>query len=379
MKKEQFLYQQVYHELKNKILNGELGEGLCLPLAGELAKEYSMSTITINHALDALKKEGYISRVKGKGSFVQYPVEESQKAKEEELQEDHPLAEDGMSERIDQKMLGEKMIGVVLEHVSSCFGLDMMYAMDNVAQQAGYRLYVRFSYGKREKETEEIEFLKELGVCGIIVMPCHGLYYNTDILKLVIEDFPVVVIDKKMEGIPVSSVRTDSHLAMRELVDYLIKKGKRKIGFITVEENDTSSIRERRRGFWDAIDGAGLSHMPECTLKNPEKQDIFSDDFNFNHRDKMELYLTKNKELDAVICAEYGITRCLKERGSQEGIEICCIDEDYQSPGGPHFTHIRQDERSIAAKAIQILLKQVEKDSSYVQGDYLVPGHFKKV
>ena len=33
-------------------------------------------------------------------------------------------------------------------------------------------------------------------------MPCHGLYYNTAILKLVIEEFPMVLIDKKMEGIP---------------------------------------------------------------------------------------------------------------------------------------------------------------------------------
>lgn len=39
-------------------------------------------------------------------------------------------------------------------------------------------------------------------------MPCHGKYYNTGILKRVIEHFPMVLIDKQVEGIQVSSVRT---------------------------------------------------------------------------------------------------------------------------------------------------------------------------
>lgn len=52
-------------------------------------------------------------------------------------------------------------------------------------------------------------------------MPCHGKYYNTGILKQVIEHFPMVLIDKQMEAIPVSSVRTDNYAAMKALVDYL--------------------------------------------------------------------------------------------------------------------------------------------------------------
>lgn len=52
-------------------------------------------------------------------------------------------------------------------------------------------------------------------------MPCHGKYYNTGILKRVIEHFPMVLIDKQVEGIQVSSVRTDNYAAMKALVDYL--------------------------------------------------------------------------------------------------------------------------------------------------------------
>ena len=258
-----------------------------------------MSTITITNALNALKGDGYLNRIKGKGSFIQLPVKSTGTI----ISGFDAAAEPYVSPDRD------KMLGLVLEHVSSCFGLDMMYAMDAMAAEAGYKLCVRFSYGEREKETEEIEFLKELGVSGIIVMPCHGIYYNTAILKLVVEEFPMILIDKKMEGIPVPSVRTDNHLAMKELVDYLVHKGNKKIGFITFSENGTSSIKDRRKGFREAIKAAGVENMEECCLEGAEKINIYSDDIDIGLSEKIEQYLDDNKDLDAVICAEYGIAR----------------------------------------------------------------------
>ncbi len=371
MKKEQFLYEKIYSDIKNRILSGALKEGTCLPQIGELAADFGVSTITVTNALNALRDEGYLNRIKGKGSFVRLPDDSFKSGPDEEAESGKP-GETG----------GERMLGLVLEHISSCFGLDMMYAADELAAKAGYKLCVRFSYGIREKETEEIEFLKNLGVSGIIVMPCHGLYYNTEILKLVIEGFPMVLIDKNMEGIPVPSVRTDNHLAMTQLVDYLVGKGKKKIGFITFSENGTSSIKDRRMGFRDAVKRAGAQRMEECCLEGAEKINIYSEDFNEDHRDMIESYLRDNRELEAVICAEYGIARCLGKQRDQKDrgkITVCCIDEDYLSPGGPHFTHIKQNEKKIAFEAIRILLKQVEKDPGYEQMDCLVPGIFREV
>lgn len=380
MKKEQFLYEKIYSDIKNRILTGELKEGTCLPQIGELAADFSVSTITVTNALNALRDEGYLNRIKGKGSFVQLPEESFRDSRDLE----RLFLRDGGAASVKHgETGGDRMLGLVLEHISSCFGLDMMYAADELAAKAGYKLCVRFSYGIREKETEEIEFLKNLGVCGIIVMPCHGLYYNTEILKLVIEGFPMVLIDKNMEGIPVPSVRTDNHLAMTELVDYLVGKGKKKIGFITFSENGTSSIKDRKKGFRDAVKRAGAQRMAECCLEGAEKINIYSEDFNEDHRDMIEAYLRDNRELEAVICAEYGIARCLGKQKEQEGrekITVCCIDEDYLSPGGPHFTHIKQNEKKIAFEAIRILLKQVEKNApGYEQMDCLVPGIFREV
>ncbi|WP_230399496.1 LacI family DNA-binding transcriptional regulator [Novisyntrophococcus fermenticellae] len=366
MKKDQFLYKQVQQDIKNKIQVGELKDGVCLPSGIELAEEYGVSTITITSALNALKEEGYLVRIKGKGSFIRVPADE-----EKDIPENSALQTVSSGR--------EPVIGLVLEHVSSCFGLDMLYAFDCCACEAGYRLYVRFSYGDRKKESDEINYLKSLEVCGIIVMPCHGTYYNTEILKLVIEQYPVVLIDKQMEGIPVSSVRTDNHLAMKQLVDYLVDMGRKRIGFITAWENGTSSLRERRKGFWNAIEGAGLPQMPECDLEEGPDLGIFSDEFNTDWAHEIAEYLRQNPDLDAVVCAEYGVARCLGSSGEEmekKGILVCCMDEDYLSPGNSHFTHIRQNERKIASEAMGLLLQQIRQEADYKQGDYLVPGIF---
>ena len=52
----------------------------------------------------------------------------------------------------------------------------------------------------------------------MIIMPCHGKNYSPAILQLYLDDFPVVLIDKKMKGIPVPSVRTDNKAATAALV-----------------------------------------------------------------------------------------------------------------------------------------------------------------
>ena len=45
-------------------------------------------------------------------------------------------------------------------------------------------------------------------------------------------DFPVVLVDKKMEGIAVASVRTNGEEAMQQLVHYLAERGRKQIALV---------------------------------------------------------------------------------------------------------------------------------------------------
>lgn len=64
------IYEQIAKQIKNIIMRGELNEGDMLPSIRNLAKELEISVITAKRAYNELERDGYISSVPGKGSFV---------------------------------------------------------------------------------------------------------------------------------------------------------------------------------------------------------------------------------------------------------------------------------------------------------------------
>ncbi|KYG29511.1 GntR family transcriptional regulator [Alkalihalobacillus trypoxylicola] len=64
------IYEQISHQIKNKILTGSLVEGAALPSMRQLAKELQISVITTKRAYEELEKLGFIYSIVGKGSFV---------------------------------------------------------------------------------------------------------------------------------------------------------------------------------------------------------------------------------------------------------------------------------------------------------------------
>lgn len=64
------IYEQIYAQIKNAILSGELSPGELLPSIRALAKDLRISVITTKRAYDELEKSGYLYTVAGKGCYV---------------------------------------------------------------------------------------------------------------------------------------------------------------------------------------------------------------------------------------------------------------------------------------------------------------------
>ncbi len=64
------LYEQIYEQIKNMILEGTLKAGESLPTIRQLAKDLRISVITTSRSYSDLERDGYIYSVVGKGSFV---------------------------------------------------------------------------------------------------------------------------------------------------------------------------------------------------------------------------------------------------------------------------------------------------------------------
>jgi GntR family transcriptional regulator len=67
------LYHQIRTQLRDKIVEGEIGPGERLPNEVELAEELGVSRATVRRAIQSLVSEGLVSRRAGLGTFVGPP------------------------------------------------------------------------------------------------------------------------------------------------------------------------------------------------------------------------------------------------------------------------------------------------------------------
>lgn len=104
------IYEQIKQQIKQSILKGEFSEGDALPSIRQLAKDLHISVITTKRAYDELEREGFITSVVGKGSFV--AGQNSDLLREKRL-----------------KMIEEKLAEVVSESHMLGIGLDELKEM----------------------------------------------------------------------------------------------------------------------------------------------------------------------------------------------------------------------------------------------------------
>ncbi|ASA22138.1 trehalose operon repressor [Paenibacillus donghaensis] len=64
------IYLHIYNDYTERILSGTIAAGKKIPSESELAEAYDTSRETVRKALHLLSQNGYIHKIKGKGSFV---------------------------------------------------------------------------------------------------------------------------------------------------------------------------------------------------------------------------------------------------------------------------------------------------------------------
>ena len=64
------IYEQIFTQIRDQILSGDLSPGQALPSIRALAKDLRISVITTKRAYDELEADGFLYTVAGKGCFV---------------------------------------------------------------------------------------------------------------------------------------------------------------------------------------------------------------------------------------------------------------------------------------------------------------------
>lgn len=365
------LYKQIYNYVLEEIKTGHIKPGERVPSEKELADLFKVSRITSKKALENLTHTHLIERSRGKGSFVSKDLPNLNSLGIDELTEEANKSDGGNNS-------DRPLVGLLLEDFSSSYGLRLLQAMEKrVAEQGGYLLLKR-SYGSREEEEKAIREFQAIGVDGMLVFPVHGSFYNASLLRMVLDNSPLVLVDRYLKGIASCAVYTNNQQAAEELTEYLIDRGHQEIAFLSAGAN-TSSIEERAQGFANALNRRGLklkaqhsfnqlySTLPEGWLHDNIETDQLA----------LQNFVESQAELTAFLCTEYNIALLLEKvlrrlnRQVPEAASIVCFDSPYDPLKEAFFTHIQQNEEEMGRKAVDLLLSQLKHEP--VQTHNVIP------
>jgi len=368
------LYEQLYTYVLDEIRGARLQSGDRVPSEKELAEQFKVSRITSKKALEQLVQIGVIERIRGKGSFV------SQSLPNLAHLDPSPhttLSHDGAVSR--------RPIGLILPDFSEVYGLKLLHAIEERCSEQDYHLLLKRTYGRREEEEQAIRSFARLGVDGLIVFPVHGEYYNANLLRLALDGFPLVVVDRYLRGIAACAVYTDNTAAACDLTNYLLNRGHARIAFLSPPIKDTSSIEERYQGFATALSQRGLGVAPQYCLTNlfSTLPQSFHGDKIGQDEDTLRSFIAQNPELTAFVVCEYNLALILSDvlasmgKRVPEDYAIACFDSPETPFGAPLFTHIQQDEPTMGHTAVDLLIGQIRGDDTparTVIGFHLIEG-----
>ena len=349
------LYKQIIQDLLEQILSGELRPGDRIPSEHELSARYHVSSITSKNALTELSDKGYITRIKGKGSFVNT---------EENLNQ-IPSFYRTLHSRVVMKA---KTIGLVMPSMKTLIDQQLLNALEAEVQKTDYILAITITREDQKLESESILKMKERGVSGLIIFPTEAEIYNEDILKLNLTDFPFILVDRYLKGIRSSCIYTDNYDISKKAVKHLIDSGCKNTDFISPGSHNTVTS-DRLSGYKDAfsdnnlpIPADGLCFIDLNIVDAQEKKKVILQ-YLYDHPHINGLFCV-NQEITSYVCS------LLTQYHLWQKYKIAAFDY----PGDYRVSCIEQDIPLIAENCIKELIASIQygrKDQHII-----VPGRF---
>lgn len=134
---------------------------------------------------------------------------------------------------------------------------QLLDGLERYGSEREYDLLVRITRESQEEESRAIERFRDRGVDGFIIFPVEQESYNNAILRLSLEQVPLVLVDRFLKEIKTYSVSSDNYGGVREAVSRLLAEGHRRIAFLSPEITNTVTD-ERAKGFEAAFMEQGL-------------------------------------------------------------------------------------------------------------------------
>lgn len=338
------LYEQVEKDLKRKIFSGELEEGDQVGSHSELTKEYGVSVITVKKALLNLVNQGFLYTRVGKGTYVanRNPSGKS-------------------------KLVEQKTVGLVLRDLKHPFFSMIVHGIEERAYDLGFTLLLSSSSGRIDKEENQINHFKSLGVDGLIIASLSLEYRATPyIQKLHDENFPYIMISY-MHDPDYWFVGSDHELGGYLGTEHLIKQGCKKIGYVNLGKGNLLG-EVRKNGYSRALMEYDIPYNSNNIFYiEEEKYDSGLDRYQLGYQFGKQFVSLKDKPEALFFYNDtlaLGFIKYALEAGISVPGDVAVVgydDVEVSKFSSVPLTTVRQQVDKIGASAVEIISNRILK------------------
>lgn len=248
-----------------------------------------------------------------------------------------------------------RTIGVVIPELNNVFCSEIITGMEDILRSHGYATIICDCRTDKELEKDAVDFLTRKRVDGIINMPVDAT--GKHLKNFACTGKPIVLIDRKIQGICCDSVLVDNRKAAESAVELLFSKGHRNIGIIG-GPRDIFTAQERMAGYCEAHQKAGI--MVQESL-------IYHGDYEIQGGVRgMEELVKKNPHMTAVFVTNYEMTMGavigVNELGIHMPEDLSMIGFDnlqFARACSPKLTIVSQPTNLIAKEVADIMLARL--------------------
>lgn len=314
----------------------------------DIAKEFNVSISTVSKALND-----------------SYEISEGTKAKIQKYAKEHNYKPNFNA--LSLKNRSTKTIGVIIPTMLNYFFAQVFKGIEKTALENGYKVITCISNQSFDKEVEIIEMLSNGSIDGFLLSMSKETELNqkVDHFKESIENgTPIVMFDRVAKSISCDKVITDDLNSAKTTVEFLYKKGHKKIAFISTM-SDYYIGQQRFLGYKQGLEKMGLPFDKNLVLNIKERD--------YKKYGKEVKPFVKSTEIDAVMTTGESVAvstmKALKKSGKKIPKDVAVIafsNGILSRHSSPKMTTISQHGEQMGAKATQILIDKLKNKTKEV-------------
>jgi LacI family kdg operon repressor len=247
-----------------------------------------------------------------------------------------------------------RLIGMLVADIRNPYSVAVMHGVETACRRHGYTLVVCNTDLDDEQERLHLAALRSYNIEGLIV---NTLGRHLDELRLLNDELPMVLVDRKVEQLNSDLVGLDNADAVRQAIDHLDQRGYRDILLVSEQQDGTSSRLERVTAFKQLISERG--HLRGQVLETSDQL-----------KTQLQAFLAAPGPGPKALFTGNGVatlmcTRLLRELGCPlfDDIGLIALDElDWYPLVGSGITSLAQPTEEIGVTAFECLLHRLQGD-----------------